>query len=68
MFSQPAHLKSFMEGTPSAYISLVKTGWATDAREASKIGVCVCVCLIYVEQTTGSITKEKGATRSWVGN
>ena len=66
MFSQPAHLKSFMEWTLSAYISLVRTGWATGAREASEIGVCVC--LIYVEQNTGSITKEKGATRSWVGN
>ena len=38
------------------------------AREASEIGVCVCVYLIYVEQNKGSITKEEGETRYWVGN
>ena len=58
--------------------SLVRTGWAIGAREASKIGVCVyvcvcvcvyvCACLIYVEQNKGSITKEEGETRYWVGN
>ena len=48
------------------------------AREASEIGVSVrgvcgvcvyvCVYLIYVEQNKGSITKEEGETRYWVGN
>ena len=43
MFPQSTHLKSFIESTPSAYISLVRKGWAIGAWTAIKTGVCVCI-------------------------
>ena len=78
MFPQSTHLKSFIKGTPSAYISgQNRMGHRCKGSKQNRcvcVYVCVCVCvyvcvcLIYVEQNKGSITKEEGETRYWVGN